>query len=64
MCNRLTHGKGSLVQIQRAFEHHRQNIRRTAGTGQAGPHHFCQTVTVVFMQLLNSCVQACEGFAM
>ncbi len=59
----LTHGKGGLVQVQRAFEHHRQDVGAAAGAGRAGVHHFSQPVAVVLMQLVNACVQAPKRLA-
>ena len=63
MGNRLTHGKGGLVQVQRALEQHRQHLGRAAGPDRAGLHHLGQALAVVVVQLFNALVQAGEGFA-
>ena len=61
--NRFTHGKSGLVQVELAFEQHRQHLGGTAGPLRAGQQHFSQTLCMVLVQLRDALVQAGEGFA-
>jgi len=45
--NRLTHGKRRLVQIQLAFEHHRQNVYRAAKANRTGFHHLVKPIAMM-----------------
>src|SRR5665647_2803651 len=63
MGNRLTHGKGGLVQVEHALEQHWQQLGGATGLGATGLQHFSQTVTVVVVQLLNALMQAGKRFA-
>ena len=60
----FTNGKGGLVQVQCAFEQHRQDVGRAAGLFGAGHHDFGQAVAVVVVQLANAGVHAGKRFAM
>ena len=63
MCHRLSHGKRGLVQVQRAFEHDRDDLRRAARLFRAGLHDLRQPIAVVVMQLADPRVQPGERFA-
>ena len=59
--NRLTHGKSGLVQIQIAFEKHRQDVDGAAGLELAGLHHLAQPLRMVRVQLADALMQPGEG---
>ena len=51
------------MQVERAFEHHGQDVGGAAGLGLAGFEHLGQAVGVVVFQLLDAFVQAGERLA-